>query len=166
MRNILFLCTHNSARSILAEALLNHLDAQTPTRRWQAWSAGSSPRPGQQPHPLALEVLQHAGIATEGLHSKSWDAFAAPGAPHMDLIITVCDSAAGEVCPIWPGHPASAHWGYADPSAGDAPDEVKREAFRQTLHAMGRRLALLLNLPPEKLQKNLLQDTARSLSSH
>ena len=91
---------------------------------------------------------------------------AASGAPHMDLIITVCDSAAGEVCPIWPGHPASAHWGYADPSAGDAPDEVKREAFRQTLHAMGRRLALLLNLPPEKLQKNLLQDTARSLSSH
>ncbi|MBX9835510.1 MAG: arsenate reductase ArsC [Burkholderiaceae bacterium] len=166
MRNILFLCTHNSARSILAEALLNHLDAQTPTRRWQAWSAGSSPRPGQQPHPLALDVLQHAGIATEGLHSKSWDAFAAPGAPHMDLIITVCDSAAGEVCPIWPGHPASAHWGYADPSAGDAPDEVKREAFRQTLHAMGRRLALLLNLPPEKLQKNLLQETARSLSSH
>ena len=166
MRNILFLCTHNSARSILAEALLNHLDAQTPTRRWQAWSAGSSPRPGQQPHPLALEVLQHAGIATEGLHSKSWDAFAAPGAPHMDLIITVCDSAAGEVCPIWPGHPASAHWGYADPSAGDAPDAVKREAFRQTLHAMGRRLALLLNLPPEKLQKNLLQETARGLSSH
>ena len=166
MRNILFLCTHNSARSILAEALLNHLDAQTPTRRWQAWSAGSSPRPGQQPHPLALEVLQHAGIATEGLHSKSWDEFAASGAPHMDLIITVCDSAAGEVCPIWPGHPASAHWGYADPSAGDAPDEVKREAFRQTLHAMGRRLALLLNLPPEKLQKNLLQDTARGLSSH
>ena len=166
MRNILFLCTHNSARSILAEALLNHLDAQTPTRRWQAWSAGSSPRPGQQPHPLALEVLQHAGIATEGLHSKSWDEFAALGAPHMDLIITVCDSAAGEVCPIWPGHPASAHWGYADPSAGDAPDEVKREAFRQTLHAMGRRLALLLNLPPEKLQKNLLQETARGLSSH
>ena len=166
MRNILFLCTHNSARSILAEALLNHLDAQAPTRRWQAWSAGSSPRPGQQPHPLALEVLQHAGIATEGLHSKSWDAFAAPGAPHMDLIITVCDSAAGEVCPIWPGHPASAHWGYADPSAGDALDEAKREAFRQTLHAMGRRLALLLNLPPEKLQKNLLQETARGLSSH
>ena len=166
MRNVLFLCTHNSARSILAEALLNHLDAQAPTRRWQAWSAGSSPRPGQQPHPLALEVLQKAGISTEGLHSKNWDEFAAPGAPHMDLIVTVCDSAAGEVCPIWPGHPASAHWGYADPSAGDAPDEVKREAFRQTLHAMGRRLALLLNLPPEKLQKNLLQDTARGLSSH
>ena len=103
MRNVLFLCTHNSARSILAEALLNHLDSRAPTRRFQAWSAGSSPRPGQQPHPLALEVLQRAGISTEGLHSKNWDEFAAPGAPHMDLIITVCDSAAGEVCPIWPG---------------------------------------------------------------
>ena len=130
MRNVLFLCTHNSARSILAEALLNHLSRQAPTQRWQAWSAGSSPRPGQQPHPLALEVLQRSGVSTEGLRSKSWDEFAAPGAPHMDLIITVCDSAAGEVCPIWPGHPASAHWGYADPSAGDAPDAVKREAFR------------------------------------
>ena len=166
MLNVLFLCTHNSARSILAEALLNHLAAQAPTRRFQAWSAGSSPRPGQQPNPLALETLQRAGISTEGLRSKSWDEFAAPGAPHMDLIITVCDSAAGEVCPIWPGHPASAHWGYADPSAGDAPDAVKREAFRQTLHAIKRRLELLLNLPPEKLQKNLLQDTARGLSSH
>jgi protein-tyrosine-phosphatase len=84
----------------------------------------------------------------------------------MDLIITVCDSAAGEVCPIWPGRPASAHWGYADPSAGDAPDAVKREAFRQTLHAIKRRLELLLNLPIEKLQQNLLQETARGLSSH
>ena len=166
MRNVLFLCTHNSARSILAEALLNHLDSRAPTRRFKAWSAGSSPRPGQQPHPLALEVLQRAGISTEGLHSKSWDEFAAPGAPHMDLIITVCDSAAGEVCPIWPGRPASAHWGYADPSAGDAPDAVKREAFRQTLHAIKRRLELLLNLPIEKLQQNLLQETARGLSSH
>lgn len=166
MRNVLFLCTHNSARSILAEALLNHLSRQAPTRHWQAWSAGSSPRPGQQPHPLALEVLQKAGISTEGLRSKNWDEFAAPDAPHMDLIITVCDSAAGEVCPIWPGHPASAHWGYADPSAGDAPDAAKREAFRQTLHAIQRRLALLLNLPPEKLERSLLQASVRSLSFH
>ena len=166
MRNVLFLCTHNSARSILAEALLNHLDSRAPTRRFQAWSAGSSPRPGQQPHPLALDVLQHAGISTEGLRSKCWDEFAGPDAPHMDLIITVCDNAAGEVCPIWPGHPASAHWGYADPSEGDAPDALKRDAFRRTLHAIGRRLELLMSLPPEKLQKNLLQDTARSLSSH
>ncbi|MDD2713095.1 MAG: arsenate reductase ArsC [Simplicispira sp.] len=166
MRNVLFLCTHNSARSILTEALLNHLSRQAPTRQWQAWSAGSSPRPGQQPHPLALEVLQKAGISTEGLRSKNWDEFAGPGAPHMDLIVTVCDGAAGEVCPIWPGHPASAHWGYADPSAGDAPDAVQREAFRQTLHAIQRRLALLLNLPPEKLERSLLQTSARSLSSH
>ena len=128
MRNVLFLCTHNSARSILAEALLNHLDSRAPTRRWQAWSAGSSPRPGQQPHPLELEVLQRAGIST--------------------------------------GHPASAHWGYADPSAGDAQDAAKREAFRQTLHAIKRRLELLLNLPVEKLEQNLLQETVRGLSSH
>ena len=160
--NVLFLCTHNSARSILAEALLNHMGQG----RFKAWSAGSSPRDNQQPHPLGLQVLRNAGMATDGLRSKSWDEFAAPGAPQMDLIITVCDNAAGEVCPIWPGHPASAHWGYADPSAGDAPDAVKREAFRQTLHAIKRRLELLLSLPPEKLQKNLLQDTARGLSSH
>ena len=166
MLNVLFLCNHNSACSILSEALLNHLDRQAPARRFQAWSAGSSPRPGQQPHPLALDVLQHAGISTEGLRSKCWDEFAGPDAPHMDLIITVCDNAAGEVCPIWPGHPASAHWGYADPSEGDAPDALKRDAFRRTLHAIGRRLELLMSLPPEKLQKNLLQDTARSLSSH
>ena len=166
MLNVLFLCTHNSARSILAEALLNHLDHQAPARRFQAWAAGSSPRPGQQPHPLALDVLQHAGVSTEGLRSKTWDEFAVPGAPHMDLIITVCDSAAGEACPVWPGHPATAHWGYADPSAGDAPDAVKREAFRHTLHEIGRRLEILMSLPPAKLQKSLLQDTARGLSSH
>ena len=160
--NVLFLCTHNSARSILAEALLNDMAPG----RFHAYSAGSSPRDNQQPHPLGLEVLRAAGISTEGLRSKSWDEFAAPGAPVMDLIITVCDNAAGEVCPIWPGHPASAHWGYADPSAGDAPDAAKREAFRQTLHAIKRRLELLLNLPVEKLEQNLLQETVRGLSSH
>ena len=160
--NVLFLCTHNSARSILAEALLNDMGGG----RFKAYSAGSSPRDNQQPNPLGLQVLQKAGISTEGLRSKSWDEFAGLDAPHMDLIITVCDNAAGEVCPIWPGHPASAHWGYADPSEGDAPDQAKRDAFRHTLHAIGRRLELLMNLPPEKLQKTLLQDTARSLSSH
>ena len=96
--NVLFLCTHNSARSILAEALLNDMG----TSRFRAYSAGSSPRENQQPNPLGLQVLRNAGIATEGLRSKSWDEFAAPGAPQMDLIITVCDNAAGEVCPIWP----------------------------------------------------------------
>ena len=160
--NVLFLCTHNSARSILAEALLNHIGKG----RFQAYSAGSSPRENQQPNPLGLQTLTHAGISTVGLRSKSWNEFAAPGAPHMDLIVTVCDNAAGEVCPFWPGHPATAHWGFADPSAGDAPDDVKLEAFRQTLYAIHRRLELLINLPIEKLEQTLLQDSARALSAH
>ena len=158
--NVLFLCTHNSARSILAEALLNHLGAG----RFKAYSAGSSPRDNQRPNPLGLQVLKRAGVSTEGLRSKSWDEFAAPGAPHMDLIITVCDNAAGEVCPIWPGHPATAHWGYADPSAGDASDEVKLQAFAQTLIAIQQRLQLLINLPADKLQAASLQATARELA--
>ncbi|CAB5714783.1 Arsenate reductase [Delftia tsuruhatensis] len=160
--NVLFLCTHNSARSILAEALLNDMGKG----RFKAYSAGSSPRANQQPNPLGLQVLQRAGVPVEGLRSKSWDEFAAPDAPQMDLIITVCDNAAGEVCPIWPGHPATAHWGYADPSEGDAPEEVKLKAFRQTLHMMRRRLELLVNLPDDKLEKAGLQGTARDLASH
>lgn len=159
--NVLFLCTHNSARSILAEALLNAMGQG----RFKGYSAGSSPRDNQQPNPLGLQVLQHAGISIDGLHSKSWDAFAMPDAPQMDLIITVCDNAAGEVCPIWPGHPATAHWGYTDPSAGDAPDDAKREAFRQTMLMMKRRLELLISLPDDKLVKTTLQGTARELAS-
>ena len=131
--------------------------------RFKAYSAGSSPRDNQQPNPLGLQVLQKAGLSTEGLRSKSWDEFATPDAPQMDLIITVCDNAAGEVCPIWPGHPATAHWGYADPSEGDGTDEQKLEAFRQTLHAMKRRLELLVSLPEDKLAKAVLQTTARQL---
>lgn len=160
--NVLFLCTHNSARSILAEALLNDMGQG----RFKAYSAGSSPRDNQQPNPLGLQVLQRAGVAVEGLRSKSWDEFAVPGAPHMDLIITVCDNAAGEVCPFWPGHPATAHWGYPDPSDGEAPDEAKLEAFRQTMHMIRRRLELLVNLPADKLEKARLQGTARELSAH
>ena len=158
--NVLFLCTHNSARSILAEATLNHLGGG----RFKAYSAGSSPRPNQQPNPLGLQVLQAAGIRTDGLRSKSWDEFAGPDAPPMDLIITVCDNAAGEVCPIWPGHPATAHWGYADPSALEGTDAQRLEAFRQTLIAIRRRLELLVNLPPEKLAQQLIQHTARDLA--
>ena len=157
--NVLFLCTHNSARSILAEALLNDMGAG----RFKAYSAGSSPRDNQQPNPLGLQVLQKAGISTEGLRSKSWDEFATPDAPQMDLIITVCDNAAGEVCPIWLGHPATEHWGHADPSEGDGTDEQQLEAFRQTLHAMKRRLELLVSLPEDKLAKAVLQTTARQL---
>lgn len=174
--NVLFLCTHNSARSILAEAILNHIGQG----RFKAFSAGSSPRENQQPNPLALQVLQHAGISTEGLRSKSWDEFGPPPAGTapsegsalrevtsvgvvMDLVITVCDNAAGEVCPFWPGQPATAHWGYPDPSETQGSDAQKREAFRQTLLALHRRLALLTSLPTEKLERTMLQSTAREL---
>ena len=158
--NVLFLCTHNSARSILAEAILNHISGV----RFKAYSAGSSPRDNQQPNPLGLQVLAHAGISTEGLRSKSWDEFGAPGAPHMDLVITVCDDAAGEVCPFWPGQPATAHWSYVDPSAGDGSEAQKLEAFRQTMLALKRRLELLVSLPDSKLEKTMLQTTARDMA--
>ncbi|RYF40439.1 MAG: arsenate reductase ArsC [Comamonadaceae bacterium] len=159
--NVLFLCTHNSARSILAEAVLNHIGQG----RFRAFSAGSSPRENQQPNPLGVQVLQGAGIATEGLRSKSWDEFAAADAPHMDLVITVCDNAAGEQCPYWPGQPATAHWGYADPSAIEGSDAQRLEAFRQTLHAIRRRLDLLVNLPAGSVDKLMLQTSARTLAN-
>ncbi len=158
--NVLFLCTHNSARSILAEALLNTIGAG----RFRAYSAGSSPRDNQTPHPLGIRVLQKAGISIDGLRSKSWDEFATPAAPRMDLIVTVCDNAAGEVCPIWPGHPATAHWGYPDPSAGNMSDEEKLEAFQKTMNLIKRRLDFLISLPPEKLEKMSLQTSARALA--
>jgi len=158
--NVLFLCTHNSARSILAEALLNHIGRG----RFKAYSAGSSPRAQQQPNPLAIDTLAKAGVPTDGLRSKSWDEFAVAGAPHMELVITVCDNAAGEVCPHWPGHPATAHWSYPDPSEGDGDEAHQREAFRQTLHAVRRRLDLLVNLPTARLERLMLQDSARGLS--
>jgi arsenate reductase len=162
--NLLFLCTHNSARSILAEAMLNHLSRSNHGTRFQAYSAGSSPRENQRPNPLALEVLNAAEIDTSYLRSKSWDEFAKPDAPHMDLVITVCDNAAGEVCPYWPGQPATAHWGYADPSAVEGSDEDRLQAFRHTLFMIQKRLQLLLDLPAEKLQKAMLQQTAKELS--
>ncbi len=158
---VLFLCTHNSARSILAEAILNHIGSG----RFKAFSAGSSPRENQQPNPLALQVLQSAGMSIEGLHSKNWDEFGGADAPRMDLVITVCDNAAGEVCPHWPGQPATAHWGYPDPSALDGTDTQKLEAFRQTLYALKRRLELLVSLPREKLEKTMLERSARDLAN-
>ena len=139
--NVLLLCTRNSARSILAEATLNHLGRG----RFHAYSAGSSPREGQQPNPLALAVLEEAGYSAAGLRSKGWDEFAAPGAPQMDLIVTVCDNAAGEVCPIWPGHPATAHWGYADPSEVHGTEQERKQAFRRTLAAIRERIELLVD---------------------
>jgi arsenate reductase (thioredoxin) len=159
--NVLFLCTHNSARSILAEVLLNKIGAG----RFKAYSAGSSPREGGSPNPIGLQVLREHGFDTAGLRSKNWDEFAGTDAPKMDLIITVCDNAAGEVCPYWPGQPATAHWGYPDPSAGEGSDAEKHEAFRQTLHAMRRRLELMVSLPAEKLAKLSLQQTAKELAN-
>jgi protein-tyrosine-phosphatase len=158
--NVLFLCTHNSARSILAEALLNHMGHG----KFKAFSAGSSPKDNQQPNPMALATLQKANISIEGLSSKSWDVFAEPNAPHMDLVITVCDNAAGEVCPYWPGQPATAHWGYADPSAGEGSDDEKLEAFKQTLHLIKRRLDIFTSLPMASLNKMALEKTARDLA--
>jgi protein-tyrosine-phosphatase len=159
--NVLFLCTHNSARSILAEALLNHIGRG----RFNAFSAGSSPRDNQKPNPLAIETLVKAGISTDGLYSKSWDEFAKPDAPKMDLVITVCDNAAGEVCPYWPGQPATAHWGYADPSEGDVSDDQKREAFKQTLHLIRKRLDIFVNLPQASLSKLSIEKVARDLAN-
>ena len=158
--NVLFLCTHNSARSILAEAMLNHIGKG----RFKAYSAGSSPRENQQPNPIGIEVLKAAGISTDGLHSKSWDDFGKADAPVMNLVITVCDNAAGEACPYWPGQPATAHWGYEDPSAGDKDEAHKREAFKQTLHALRRRLELLVNLPDASVGRLALETTARNLA--
>ncbi|MGA0000563.1 MAG: arsenate reductase ArsC [Steroidobacteraceae bacterium] len=156
---VLFLCTHNSARSILAEAMLNHLGEG----RFVAYSAGSEPRTNGLPNPLAIQALKEAGIAVDGLRSKSWDEFMGPTAPAIDLVITVC-GAADAVCPDFPGAPATAHWGYADPSAGDAPDELKLLAFRMTLKQIGERLSRLVALPPEALAGPGLQAAARQLA--
>ena len=151
--NVLFLCTHNSARSILAEALLNHIGKG----RFKAYSAGSSPRENQKPNPLALETLSKVGVATGGLHSKSWDEFGAPDAPKMDLVITVCDNVAGEVCPIWPGQPMSAHWGVRDPVEVTGDDEAAKKAFTDVFMVLSRRITLMVNLPFEKLDCLALQ---------
>ena len=156
--NVLFLCTHNSARSVLAEAVLNHFGEG----RFRGFSAGSQPRGAV--NPLSLTVLSESGISVAGLRSKSWDEFAGPDAPRMDLVITVCDNAAGEACPYWPGQPATAHWGYPDPSAVDSSEEQRLGAFRRTLLQMRRRIELLINLPPSALGRMSLQDEARRIA--
>jgi protein-tyrosine-phosphatase/catechol 2,3-dioxygenase-like lactoylglutathione lyase family enzyme len=155
--NVLFLCTGNSARSILAEAVL----AKDGAGRFNAFSAGSQPK--DEPHPMALEVLRSFGFPHQGFRSKSWDEFAAPGAPVIDIIITVCDSAAGETCPIWPGHPMTAHWGIADPAAVDGPGQ--RDAFLQALRYMRRRIELLLALPYSALDEMTLTAKLRTIGA-
>ncbi|MGR4870994.1 arsenate reductase ArsC [Variovorax sp. LARHSF232] len=145
--NVLFICTGNSARSILAEALLNEMGGG----RFRAYSAGSDPK--GQVNPFAIKELQSMHISFDGLRSKSWEEFARPDAPQMDFIFTVCDDAAGEVCPLWPGQPVSAHWGMPDPAAVGGSDEDKRKAFRETAVTIRRRLELMLALPLDRLEK-------------
>ncbi len=149
--NVLFLCTGNSARSILAEAYLN----SAVKGRFKAYSAGS--KPGGRVNPFALELLAKNRIDTAGLRSKSWDEFAAPGAPKMDFVFTVCDSAAAEPCPFWPGQPMTAHWGVADPAAVQGSDEDKRRAFLRAFKELSARINLLMNLPVEKLDRLALK---------
>ena len=158
--NVLFICTGNSARSIIAEGLLNALGGG----RFHAYSAGSHPKGAV--HPLALEALRQARVPTDGFRSKSWDEFAAPGAPQMDFVFTVCDQAAGEVCPFWPGQPVTAHWGLPDPAAVQGSDETKSKGFLDTLVTMKRRIELLLALPMHSLPRQAIQQQARDIGSH
>jgi arsenate reductase len=155
--NVLFLCTGNSARSILAESLLNTLGRG----KFRAFSAGSFPN--GQVHPMALEFLRRMNLPTENLRSKSWDEFAAPDAPPIDLIFTVCDNAAGEVCPIWPGKPMTAHWGIADPAAVEGSDTEKAFAFRKALNELETRIKLLTSLPIDSLDRMTLQAKLRDI---
>lgn len=155
--NVLFLCTGNSARSILAEAVVNGLSGG----RFKAYSAGSFPK--SQPNPYALDLLRRNHIATDGLRSKSWDEFAAPGAPALDFVFTVCDQAAGEMCPIWPGQPVTAHWGVPDPAAVEGTDEEKRHAFLDAYVALRRRIELFASLPVASLDKMALEARVREI---
>ena len=143
--NILFLCTHNSARSVLGEALAS----MHASGKLVGYSAGSTP--GTTVNPFAAEIANELGYPQEKLRSKSWDEFGLPGAPEMDFIITVCDNAAGEVCPFWPGKPITAHWGFPDPSQVEGGDQEKRRAFRQVMIGLKKRIDLLADMPLEKL---------------
>ena len=155
--NALFLCTGNSARSIIAEAILNKLGAN----RFRAYSAGSQPKGNVNPHTIAL--LDGLGYDTSDFRSKSWSEFAKPGAPPLDFVFTVCDNAAAEVCPLWPGQPMTAHWGLPDPAAVEGSDEARRKAFRDALFALRRRIELFANLPFDKLSRLALQERVRDI---
>lgn len=159
--NVLILCTHNSARSVLAEAMLNHHAARLGIDV-RAHSAGSAP--SGRVNPLALSVLEGANVSTAGVRSKSWDEFARPEAPRMRIVITVCDSAANEVCPIWPGGPVKVHWGYPDPSNAPGDESARRAAFDLTRQAIGYRMLQLLGLPFASMNDAELRDALLEIS--
>ena len=155
--NVLFLCTGNSARSILAEAILNNRGKG----RFKAFSAGSHPKGAV--HPLALGLLERKGLPTEGLRSKAWDEFAQPAAPALDFIFTVCDNAAGEVCPVWPGHPMTAHWGQPDPAAVEGTEVDRTNAFRDAFCMLERRIEMLTSLSMASLDQLSLGKKVREI---
>ncbi len=156
---VLFVCTGNSARSILAEALMNAMGGG----RFRAWSAGSHPK--GQVHPLALDELRQLQVPADGARSKSWEEFAASGAPVLDFVFTVCDQAAGEICPVWPGQPLSAHWGMPDPAAVEGTEAERRRAFRDAAVLLKRRIDLLLSLPVERLDRLSLQRDLQAIGT-
>jgi arsenate reductase len=156
--NVLFLCTGNSARSILAEAILNYVCGRG---KFRAFSAGSHPK--DRPNPYAIQLLKEQRIPIEGLRSKSWDEFARPDSPPLDFVITVCDRAAGEQCPFWPGQPISAHWGLPDPAEVEGSEEQKRKAFADALLTLRRRIELFTSLPIRSLDRMALQERMRDI---
>ena len=158
--NVLFLCTGNSARSILAETILNGIGKG----RFRAFSAGS--HPAGKVNPFAIELLQQQNFGTAGLRSKSWDEFAAAGAPHLDFVFTVCDDAAGEICPVWPGKPVTAHWGVADPAAVAGSDADKRTAFAAAFKLLHRRISLFASLPLAKLDARAIKREVDEIGRH
>jgi arsenate reductase (thioredoxin) len=155
--NVLFLCTQNSARSIMAEVIINYVGRG----KFKGFSAGSTP--ATAPNPLALETLRQLRFSTEGLHSKNWDEFAKPGAPIMDFVLTVCDKAAGEVCPAWPGQPITAHWGVEDPSQFQGTDEQKKHEFARVANLLKRRIELFASLPIDKLDRLKLEQQVKEI---
>jgi arsenate reductase len=159
IRNVLFICTGNSARSIIAEGMLNAMG----TRRFRAYSAGSDPK--GTVHPLALRQLERMRIPTDGFRSKPWGVFARPDAPRMDFVFTVCDQAAGEVCPVWPGQPMTAHWGMPDPVAVEGPEAVRDKAFVDAAATLKRRLELFMSLPIDKLERLAIQQQVRDIGT-
>jgi protein-tyrosine-phosphatase len=158
--NVLFLCTGNSARSILAETILNGIGKG----RFRAFSAGS--HPAGKVNRFAIELLQQQNFGTAGLRSKSWDEFAAAGAPHLDFVFTVCDDAAGEICPVWPGKPVTAHWGVADPAAVAGSDAEKRTAFAAAFKLLHRRISLFASLPLAKLDARAIKREVDEIGRH